>query len=252
MVSVTNTGTYELNFVSSNSGYTASNSATCFGYTSSSGDPYSNLRGPVADARRSILQKYALDANADCDAYGEQLRQTAQNIGYQKVAAQQALQQKRLQFAQEEVTTIATNYRNAISNFNECLSELYDCYTTQEQSNNTWSTSRIKTYCAQVANVPHCYEEMVCGAPNNKLEAVITRDAGSATKCENSEEFEKNTCRNVVTLSEILSDSYAQVVVDGSSNQMREQCLQGIGIQGVRTWKTETSAERTNWSNTAE
>ncbi|MDR0726448.1 MAG: hypothetical protein LBF37_00110, partial [Rickettsiales bacterium] len=63
IISVTNSGAYELNFVTGNSGYTASNSATCFGYTSASGDPYSNLRGPVADARRSILQKYALDAN---------------------------------------------------------------------------------------------------------------------------------------------------------------------------------------------
>ena len=92
-ITVSNTGTYELNFIEPNTGYTASNSATCFGYTSASGDPYADLRGPVADARRSIMQKYALDANADCDAYGEQLSTTAQNIGYQKVAAQQALQQ---------------------------------------------------------------------------------------------------------------------------------------------------------------
>lgn len=255
-ISVSNTGTYELNFITSNSGYTASNSASCFGYTSSSGDPYSNLRGPVADARRSIMQKYALDANADCDAYGEQLRTTAQNIGYQKVAAQQALQQKRLQFMQEEVQTIAADYRAAISNFNECLSELYDCYTTQEQSNNTWSTSRIKTYCAQVANVPHCYEEMVCGAPNHKLEAVITMDAkdakGNVLACNNTEEFAQNTCRNVVTLSEILSGTYAQGAVEGSSTQLREACLQNIDIDGVRSWKANDTADRTNWSGTAD
>ncbi len=254
-ISVSNTGTYELNFITSNNGYTASNSAACFGYTSTSGDPYSSLRGPVADARRSIMQKYALDANADCDAYGEQLRTTAQNIGYQKVAAQQALQQKRLQFAQEEVQTIAANYRAAISNFNECLSELYDCYTTQEQSNNTWSTSRIKTYCAQVANVPHCYEEMVCGAPNHKLEAVITMDAkdnkGNVLACNNSEEFANNTCRNVVTLSEILSGTYAQGAVEGSSTQMRESCLKTIDIEGVRTWTAKDNTDRTSWSGTA-
>ena len=249
-ISVTNTGTYELNFITSNNGYTASNSATCFGYTSSSGDPYSSLRGPVADARRSIMQKYALDANADCDAYGEQLRQTAQNIGYQKVAAQQALQQKRLQFAQEEVATIASDYRTAISNFNECLSELYDCYTTQEQSNKSWSTSRIKTYCAQVANVPHCYEQMVCGAPNNKLEAVITRDAGSETMCENSEEFAENTCRNTLTLSEILNGSYAQGAVEGSSTQMREKCLQSVSIESVRNWKVNDTTDRNEWADT--
>ncbi|MDE6250416.1 MAG: hypothetical protein K2M34_02145 [Alphaproteobacteria bacterium] len=255
MISVTNTGTYELNFVTSSNGYSTSNSATCFGYTSTSGDPYSSLRGPVADARRSILQKYALDANADCDAYGEQLRATAQNIGYQKVAAQQALQQKRLQFAQDEATALASAYRTAMSNFNECLSELYDCYTTQEQSNKSWSTSRIKTYCAQVANVPHCYEEMICGAPNNRLEAVITRDAtdstGKPAVCKNTEEYETNTCRNTLTLSEILSGTYAQDAVEGSSAQMRENCLKSIDIEGVRTWKAETSEDRTNWSGTA-
>ena len=235
-ISVSNTGTYELNFITANSGYTASNSATCFGYTSSSGDPYSSLRGPVADARRSIMQKYALDANADCDAYGEQLRKTAQNIGYQKVAAQQALQQKRLEFANAEVETIATNYRNAISNFNECLSELYDCYTTQETSNSSWSNSRIKTYCAQVANVPHCYEEMICGAPNNKLQAVISMDAGTDKECTNSETYAENNCRNIITISEVLSGNYAAGAAAKSSAAMREQCLQNIGIEGVRSW----------------
>ena len=39
-ISVSNTGTYELDFIEPNTGYTASNSATCFGYTSASGDPY--------------------------------------------------------------------------------------------------------------------------------------------------------------------------------------------------------------------
>ncbi len=235
-ISVSNTGNYELNFITESSGYSASNSATCFGYTSSSGDPYSSLRGPVADARRSIMQKYALDANADCDVYGEQLRKTAQNIGYQKVAAQQALQQKRLEFANAEVETIATNYRNAISNFNECLSELYDCYTTQETSNSSWSNSRIKTYCAQVANVPHCYEEMICGAPNNKLQAVISMDAGTDKECTNSETYAENNCRNIITISEVLSGNYAAGAAAKSSAAMREQCLQNIGIEGVRSW----------------
>ena len=248
MISVSNTGTYELNFVTGNSGYTSSNSATCFGYTSASGDPYSSLRGPVADARRSILQKYALDANADCDAYGEQLRTAAQNIGYQKVAAQQALQQKRLQFIQEETETIANDYKNAISNFNECLAELYDCYTTQESSNSSWSTSRIKSYCAQVSNVPHCYEQMICGAPNSTLQAVIDKDDVVNTTCNNSIEFNTNTCRNIITITEILDDGYASAGVMGSSVQLREQCLQTNGIQGVRSW-TRTEAG-TDWKDT--
>lgn len=247
-ISVSNTGTYELDFIEPNTGYTASNSATCFGYTSASGDPYADLRGPVADARRSIMQQYALDANADCDAYGEQLSTTAQNIGYQKVAAQQALQQKRLEFYQEEQETIASDYSTARNNFNECLSELYDCYTTQESANSSWSTSRIKTYCAQIANVPHCYEEMICGAPNNSLEAVIDKEDDSKNICENTTDFDTNTCRNIITLSEILDGSYANDAVEGSSTQLREACLQSVGIDGVRNW----SSSNTNggWSAT--
>lgn len=247
MVSVSNTGTYELNFVTGNSGYTSSNSATCFGYTSSSGDPYSNLRGPVADARRSILQKYALDANADCDAYGEQLRTTAQNIGYQKVAAQQALQKKRLEFAQEEVATIASEYRSAISNFNECLAELYDCYTTQETSNKSWSTSRIKTYCSQVSNAPHCYEQMICSSPNSTLQAVIDKDDDATKACTNTTEYKTNTCRNIITIAEILNGSYASGAVEGSAVQLREACLQKNGIEGVRDWKKSTTDENEGW-----
>ncbi|MDR0741603.1 MAG: hypothetical protein LBF28_02420 [Rickettsiales bacterium] len=250
MITVTNSGTYELNFVTGNSNYTASNSATCFGYATSSGDPYSSLRGPVADSRRSILQKYALDANADCDAYGEQLKTTAQNIGYQKIAAQQALQKKRLEFAQAETATIASDFRTAKNNFNECLSELYDCYTTQETSNSGWSTSRIKTYCSQVANVPHCYETMICAAPNNHLEAVIARTVTGTTSssteeakeaCENTTDASTNTCRNVVTIAEVLSGSYASGAVSQSSVSMREICLQNIGIDGVRNWASGNS-----------
>ncbi|MDR2412905.1 MAG: hypothetical protein LBD50_01705 [Rickettsiales bacterium] len=254
-ITVNNSGTYELNFVTPNTG-TSTNSATCFGYTSTAGDPYQNLRGPVADSRRSILQKYALDANADCDAYGEQLKTTAQNIGYQKAAAQQALQQKRLEFAQEEITTIASDFRAAKNNFNECLSELYDCYTTQETSNTSWSTSRIKTYCSQVSNVASCYETMVCGAPNNLLEAVITKTVAgttttnnittntteAGTACSNTTDASTNTCRNVVTIAEVLSGSYASGAVAGSSVEMREKCLQNIGIDGVRNWSSKNSS----------
>jgi len=251
IISVSNTGSYELNFVTGNGGYTASNSASCFGYTTTSGDPYANLRGPVADARRSILQKYALDANADCDAYGEQLRTTAQNIGYQKVAAQQALQQKRLEFAQEEVATIATEYRTAISNFNECLAELFDCYTTQASANNTWSTSRIKTYCSQVSNAPHCYEQMICGAPNNTLLAVINKDDDASHQCNNTTEYNTNTCRNVITIAEILSGSYAFDAVPGSSVALRESCLQSMGINGVRSWTAPTTTEKQEWDDSS-
>ena len=246
VISVNNSGTYELNFVTPNTGYTSSNSATCFGYTSASGDPYSSLRGPVADARRSIMQKYALDANADCDAYGEQLRKTAQNIGYQKVAAQQALQQKRLQFANEERDTILASAITAGSNFDECISEILDCYETQA-SNTTasgakWTDARIKTYCAQIANVPHCYETMICNPSTAQFRAVI--DKQDSDSCLNSQDYTQNTCRNIVTLNEILrplSSSAANIQPNqtGNSAAMREQCLLDNGVDAIRNWTRE-------------
>lgn len=214
---------------------TSSGSASCFGYASSSGDPYSSLRGPVADARRSVMQKYLLDANAACDVYGEQLRTTAQNISYQKVAAQQALQQKRLEFAQEETAKIATDYKNAINNFNNCLADLYDCYTTQEKNNSSWSTNRIKSYCSQVSNAPSCYEQMICGTSDTTLQAVI--DVEDKDSCEPGPDIKTNDCRNVVTISEILSDSYADGSNATSSKARREACLKGIDIDGVRDWE---------------
>ena len=242
-VSVSNTGSYELNFITPNSGYTASNSATCFGYSSASGDPYSNLRGPVADARRSIMQKYALDANADCDSYGEQLRKTAQNIGYQKVAAQQALQQKRLEFANAEKTSVLNAAVTASTNFSECISEIYDCYETQAKSNASWTTARIRTYCAQVANVPHCYEEMICNPSNSPFKAVI--DKADDAQCKNTPDYTTNTCRNIVTLNDILNGTGASAAeckfgegVTCDSAAMRQKCLlDAIGTDGTSTDK---------------
>ncbi len=252
-ITVTNTGTYELNFVEPSTGYTTSNSASCFGYTSTSGDPYSSLRGPVADARRSILQKYALDANADCDAYGEQLRTTAQNIGYQKIAAQQALQQKRMEFATEERETILADATAAGTAFNECISEIYDCYETQARTNESWPPARIKTYCAQIANVPSCYETMICNPSTAQFQAII--DKGDNTQCMNSTDYTKNTCRNIVTLNEILNGTGADpekcdnvsdsTVTAGTCNSaaMREQCLIDAGVKPIREWTPDQSRE---------
>ena len=252
VISVDNdSGKYELNFIKANSGYSASNSAVCFGYTSTSGDPYSSLRGPVADARRSIMQKYALDANADCDAYGEQLRATAQNINYQKIAAQQALQQKRLDFATEEAETVLANAIAASTNFDNCISELYDCYDAQLNThgpgkNSVWTASRIRTYCSQVANVPSCYEEMVCNPSTSQFKAVI--DKADSTQCDNTQDYTTNTCRNIVTLNEILNGTGASVDANfdtrdsTDSAAIREQCLQeaigtdGSGKVAIRTW----------------
>ncbi len=238
-----NLGDVELNERGSTNA-TTSSSASCFGYSTSStstSDPYAQLRGPVADARRSIMQKYLLDANAACDVYGAALQQTAQNIAYQKVAAQQALQQKRLDFYTEEQNAIASEYASAISNFNECLSELYDCYTLQASSNASWTDSRIRTYCQLSSNAPHCYETMVCGTPGNvsTLQAVI--DKADSNDCKDTNDFTTNTCRNIVTMAEILSNSYASgynkdVDITGKSVFYREQCLQAIDIDSVRTW----------------
>ena len=91
---------------------------------------------------------------------------------------------------------------------------------------------------------------MVCGAPNNKLEAVITRDAGSETMCENSEEFAENTSRNTLTLSEILNGSYAQGAAPGNSTEMSEKCLQSGSIESVRNWKVNDSTDRNEWADT--
>ncbi len=242
-ITVNNSGTYELNFVTPNTGYTTSNSATCFGYTTSSGDPYSSLRGPVADARRSIMQKYALDANADCDAYGEQLRKTAQNIGYQKAAAKQALQQKRLQFANEERDSVRSAAIAAGSNFDECISEILDCYETQASNTTSsgakWTDARIKTYCAQIANVPHCYETMICNPSTAQFTAVIDKQDNAS--CTNSQDYTENTCRNIVTLNEILRGTGvtgATIAAGGTGNSaaMREQCLLDNGVEAIRTW----------------
>ena len=219
---------------------TTSTSATCFGYSSSSGDPYATLRGPVADARRSIMQKYLLDANAACDTYGTALKNTAQNINYQKIAAEQALRQKRMEFYNEEEAKIENDAIVAVTNFNECISEIWDCYNENVDEEN-WSTARIKTYCAQVANVPHCYEPMICPG---KVQFRKVIDVADSNNCKFSVNRDENTCRNVVTLNEILygatgtngyvSSSNIDEILTGAitsrSSEIREACLlQALG-----------------------
>ncbi len=240
-VTISSSGDVKLN-ERSNIG-TAAN-ASCFGY-SSSNDPYENLRGPVADARRSVMQKYLLDANADCDLYGEQLKATAQKIAYQKVAAQQALQQKRLEFYNNERDEVLSKATAAGTNFNECISELWDCYETQAQSNENWPDARIKTYCAQIANVPHCYQDMICNPSYAQFRAVIDKPDGSCTW--NASDYTLNTCRNIVTLNEILngaSSNYGNPPMpngSGNSADFREQCLRdALGCPGdgcIRNWR---------------
>ncbi|MCQ2562192.1 MAG: hypothetical protein MJ158_01065 [Alphaproteobacteria bacterium] len=209
-ISVTSdTGDIKLNERGTGSA-TTSSSASCFGYTTTTStttrtttttDPYSSLRGPVADARRSIMQKYLLDANAACDVYGEALQETAQNINYQKIAAKQSLQAKRLEFVQEENEERLATATTAIDNFNECISEIWDCYENYEDEEG-WTNARIKAYCSQASQVPACYETMICSPADTQFTAVL--DFPDSDKCAFTDEYESSSCRNIVTISEIL------------------------------------------------
>ena len=240
----TYTGEVVLNDRSNNTS-TLSSSASCFGYTTTttttttgtrtvsnaSSDPYYSLRGPVADARRSIMQKYLLDANAACDTYGEALKKTAQNINYQKIAAEQALQAKRLEFKQAEEAQTLADATAAIDNFNECISEIWDCYDEYSDEDSRWTTARIKAYCSQVSQVPHCYETMICSPLQTQLTAVI--DLPDSTECNNSDDYTKNTCRNVVTISEILYGTGTYALQDVTTESkgsagIRAYCLEKV------------------------
>ena len=232
---------------------TISSSAACFGYstttttnsrstTTSSTDPYVSLRGPVADARRSIMQKYLLDANSACDVYGTALKNTAQNINYQKIAAEQALQQKRLEFKQEEEERVFSEARSAIDNFNECISEIWDCYREYEDEDK-WTSARIKAYCTQVSQVPHCYETMICAPVQSQLVAVV--DVPDRTNCSminsNNEYIYsgENACRNVITISEILygtgaaSDDIIDMtsIMNGTNTTAKINNLNSAGVR---------------------
>ena len=240
---------------------TADSSASCFGYTSTTtttgtrtvstttSDPYYSLRGPVADARRSIMQKYLLDANSACDVYGEALKKTAQNINYQKIAAQQALQQKRLEFKQQADSAALAEATAAIDNFNECISEIWDCYDNYSDEDEKWTTARIKAYCSQVSQVPHCYETMICSPLQTQLTAVT--DLPDSDSCKFSTDYNENTCRNVVTISEILygtgvtptgNEANILTALGGNSSvpgmksaAIREACLQRALTSGATT-----------------
>ncbi len=235
-ITVSSSGDVTLNERGSSSA-TNNTTATCFGYTSSSGDPYVSLRGPVADARRSVMQKYLLDANAACDAYGEQLRTTAQNIGYQKAAAQQALQQKRMEFVQQEQEQMSSDALTAQDNLDKCIAEIFECYELQieehgkDSGNTVWTAQRINTYCSQMANIPHCYETMICHQNDLPFDAII--DDPDNTACLYSEDPSKNTCRNVVNLNELLNGFNKEAAVceleeTCDSEKARAMCVKNM------------------------
>jgi hypothetical protein len=234
-ITVTNDGN-DIEFVTPKGTSSNAGSATCYGYANTSGDPYSTLRRPIADARLSVLQKYVLDSNADCDTYGEELKKQAQNMAYQKIAATQLLQKKRLEFAKEKENANTNALVRAKEKFVACVSEVYDCYDQQTKSNASWTDTRIRNYCSQNSEVPSCYEEMVCDRDAREIVSV----ADDENACDNSVVAGKNTCRNVVALAEIVKQNgIANVPGDGvagvkNSKVIREYCLKNTpGVDGT-------------------
>jgi hypothetical protein len=231
-ITVSNDGN-DIEFVTPKSSASNAGSATCYGYANSSGDPYSTLRRPIADARLSILQKYVLDSNADCDTYGEELKKQAQNMAYQKIAATQLLQKKRLEFAQEKETAKTDALVRAKEKFAACVSEVYDCYDQQTKSSASWTVARIKNYCSQNSEVPSCYDDMVCDRDAREIV-----DASDSDTCRYSAVVGENTCRNLVLLNEIINktgEAPANTNIGtGKSRAFREFCLTNTpGVDGT-------------------
>ncbi len=156
-----------------------------------------------------------------------------------------------MEFANEERETILNDAVAASTNFNECLSDLLDCYEEQKNSNTNWSTARIKTYCAQVAEVPSCYETMICNPSNSPFKAVI--DKTDLAECKNTADYTTNTCRNIVTLNDIINKATTADVTDYTcefgegktcdSAKMREACMQKAFVQEIRDWKKDSDTE---------
>jgi len=229
-IAVKNTGKYELNFASPNTKNSSSGGASCFGYTGSSGDPYASLRTPVADARRSILQKYALDANADCDAYGEKIAKTAQNIGYQKVAAQQALQKKRMEFAKAESDQKVSSFMKAKQNFIKCIDEVNSCLININKGDKKdWAVGRKKTYCSTLSVAPSCYETMIC----DEIAQSEVINKSENCKIENNKVTGK--CKNTVLLSDFLFKSKKIDTNDGIENHLKD-CINGYLPENHTIW----------------
>ena len=141
------------------------------------------------------------------------------------------MQQKRLEFKQEEEASILANATAAIDNFNECISEIWDCYEDYADEDK-WTTARIKAYCSQVSQVPHCYETMICSPLQTQYIAVVDKpDSTNCKMVENGQmyDYRNDTCRNVVTISEILYGTGISTtptsMTSGNSAAIREACL---------------------------
>ncbi len=141
-------------------------------------DPYANLRAPVTQARKAIYDRYSFAANADCDVYGEELKKQVQNINYQKIAAEQLLQKKRLEFANTKATTSNAAAATAQANYNKCESEIVSCYSEQQEISANrvaagmpkLASATVRSLCKTVAKAPSCYEKM----ENNNVSIATT------------------------------------------------------------------------------
>ena len=193
----------------------------CFGYTNNQ-DPFRDLRRPIAQARLSILQRYVLDANSDCDVWGENLRGQLQNVDLQRVAATQMLQKMRLEFAQEKEKNRNSELVAAKQDFIKCIDEIQQCRNDQDrrQSSRCGQRNAIVSFCNQMSQVPACYRTMVCNMDASEL----------VSSTENSE------LQNTVLLSEILATS--------SPETTREKCLKNTlgvdsntGTNSIRHWQ---------------
>ncbi|MDR2685278.1 MAG: hypothetical protein LBB23_00705 [Rickettsiales bacterium] len=189
-------------------------------------DGYYGLRGPVTQARFSIMQKYHFDANADCDVYGEDLKKQTQNISLQMIAAEQMLKQKRLEFAQERATVAGKELSDARVSFVNCIDQITQCFnslkSTNEDKHYGWSDNYIKTKCSVVSEIPACYQPMLCDSGADKL---VPKDVYTVTKAvapATSDSQLLTSYRNVVGLNDILY-----------RNKETSNCTTGTG--GVQT-----------------
>ena len=81
---------------------------------------------------------------------------------------------------------------------------------------------------------------MICTPSTSPFKAVI--DKADSDKCNNSADYVTNTCRNIITLNEILNGTGATdvAVVDvrtsTDSAAIREKCLMDSGVDDLRNW----------------
>ena len=89
---------------------------------------------------------------------------------------------------------------------------------------------------------------MICNPSTSQFRAVI--DEQDSEQCNNSQDYEQNTCRNIVTLNEILNGVNGATVSDPStplcigtdadkcnSANLREQCLINNAVKEIRDWE---------------